>query len=74
MILAHEQDDTEIYFIFSSGSNGAGKNQFVFQFAWLQPHLYIKIHAPHTHISTILNPLNCCLYCDRSFVNVVTSP
>ena len=52
MILAHEQDDTERYFFFSQGSNGAGKNWFVSQFTCLQPHLYIKIHEPHTHIGT----------------------
>ena len=52
MILSHEQDDTEKYFFFSQGSNGPGKNEFVFQFTCLQPHLYIKVHAPHTHIST----------------------
>ena len=51
MILAHEQDDTERYFFFSQGSNGAGKNEFVFPFICLQPHLYIKIHVPRTHIS-----------------------
>ena len=42
MILVHEQDDTERYFFFSQGSNGAGKNEFVFQFTCSQPHLYIK--------------------------------
>ena len=52
MTLAHEQDDTERYFFFSQGSNGAGKNRFVFQFTCSQPHFYIKIHAPRTHIST----------------------
>ena len=52
MILAHEKDNTERYFFFSQSSNGAGKNQFVFQFTCLQPHFYIKIHAPGTHIST----------------------
>ena len=52
MILAHEQDDTERYFFFSQGSNGAGKNEFVSQFTCLQPHLHIKIHEPHTHIGT----------------------
>ena len=52
MILAHEKDNTERYFFFSQTSNGAGKNQFVFQFTCLQPHFYIKIHAPGTHIST----------------------
>ena len=52
MILVHEQDHTKRYFFFSQGSNGAGKNEFVFQFTCLQPHLYIKIHAPRTHIST----------------------
>ena len=50
MILALEQDDTERYLFSSEGSNGAGKNEFVFQFTCLQPHLYIKIHAPCTHI------------------------
>ena len=44
MILSHEQDNTEKYFLFSQGSNGPGKNEFVFQFTCLQPHLYIKIH------------------------------
>ena len=52
MILTHEQDDKERYFFFSQGSNGVGKNEFVFQFSCLQPHLYIKTHVPHTHIST----------------------
>ena len=54
MILAHEQDNTERYFFFSfksskrlKGSNGAGKNEFIFQFTCLQPHFYIR-----THIST----------------------
>ena len=45
--------------------------------------LYIKIHVPRTHISTkkwwtqISNPLsvlNCCLYCARLFITIVTSP
>ena len=52
LILAHEQDDTEGYFFFSEGSNGACKNEFVFQFTCLQPHFYIKIHVPRAHIST----------------------
>ena len=52
MILAHQQDDTERYYFFSQGLNGADKNEFVFQFTCLQPHLHIKIHEPHTHIST----------------------
>ena len=52
MILAHEQDETERHFFFSEGSNTAGKNEFVFQFTCLQPHLYIKIHMPSTHISS----------------------
>ena len=52
MILTHEQDDKERYFFFSQGSNGVGKNEFVFQFTCLQPHLYIKTHVPNTHIST----------------------
>ena len=52
MILSHEQDDTERYFFFSPGSNSKGKNEFVFQFTCLKPHLYIKIHVPHTHVST----------------------
>ena len=52
MILVHEQGDTERYFFFCQGSNSAGKNEFAFQFTCLEPHLYIKIHAPHTHIST----------------------
>ena len=52
MILAPEQDDTERYFFFTKGSNSAGKNEFAFQFTCLQPHLYIKIHAPRTHICT----------------------
>ena len=46
MVLAHEQDYTERYFFFSKSSNGAGKNEFVFQFAYLQLHFYIKIHVP----------------------------
>ena len=50
MILAHEQNVTERYFFFSSGSNGAGNNEFVSQFTCLP--VYVKIHAPHTHIST----------------------
>ena len=52
MFLTPKQDDTESYFFFAKGSNGASKNGFVFQFSCLQPHLYIKIHAPRTHIST----------------------
>ena len=52
MILAHEQNATERYFFFSQGSNSVCKNEFVFQFTCLQPHLYTKIHAPSTHIST----------------------
>ena len=52
MIHAHEQDDTERYFFYSEGSNGASKNEFVFQFTCLQSYLHIKIHAPRTHIST----------------------
>ena len=52
MIIIHGQDVTESYFFFSQGSNVVGKNESVFQFTCLQPHLYIKIHAPHTHIST----------------------
>ena len=50
MILAHEQDNIERYFFFSQSYNGAGKNEFVF--TCLQPHLYIKIHMPRTHISS----------------------
>ena len=43
MILSHEQDDKERYFFFScKDSNGAGKNELVFQFTSLQPHLCIK--------------------------------
>ena len=38
MILTHEQVDTEWYFFFSQGSNGAGKNEF----AYLQSHFYVK--------------------------------
>ena len=38
--------------ISEKGSNGAGKNEFVSQFTCLQPHLYAKIHVPHTHIGT----------------------
>ena len=41
MILAHEEVITE-YFFFSQGSNGVGKNEFVSQFTYLQPHFYIK--------------------------------
>ena len=40
MILAHKQVVTG-YFGFSWGSNAA-KNEFVSQFNYLQPHLYIK--------------------------------
>ena len=39
MILAKEQDDTERYFFFAEGSNGANKNELIFQFTSLQPHL-----------------------------------
>ena len=42
----------ERYFFFSWGSHGAGKNEFVSQFTCSQPHLYVKIHVTHTHIST----------------------
>ena len=52
MILAHEQDVTKKYFLFSCDSNGGGKNEFVSQLTYLQPHLYVKIHMPRTHIST----------------------
>ena len=41
MILAHEQVGTR-YFFFSYGSNGAGKNEFVSQFTYLQPHFYVE--------------------------------
>ena len=41
MILAQKQVGTE-YFFFCSGSNGAGKNEFVSQFTYLQPHFYVK--------------------------------
>ena len=41
MILAHKQVVTG-YFAFSCGSNVAGKNEFVFQFTYLQSHLYVK--------------------------------
>ena len=52
MILAHEQDNTERYFFLYQNSNGADKNEFIFQFTCLQPHLYVKIHMPCTYIST----------------------
>ena len=52
MILAHEQNITERYFLFSSGSNGEGKNEFVSQFSYLQPYLYVCIHTLRTHINT----------------------
>ena len=52
MILSHEQDDKKRHFFFSQGSNGVGKNKFIFQFTCLQHHLYIKIHALHTQTST----------------------
>ena len=52
MILAHEQDNTEKYFFLYQNSNGADKNEFIFQFTCLQPHLYVKIHMPRTYIST----------------------
>ena len=42
MYLAHEQDITEIYFFFSQGSNGAGKNEFVSQYSCLHLHFSIK--------------------------------
>ena len=42
MILAHEQVGTELYFFFSKGSNGAGKNEFVSQFTYLQLHFFVK--------------------------------
>ena len=38
MFLAHEQGITERYFLFSRGSNGASKNEFVCQYTCLQPH------------------------------------
>ena len=41
MILAHEQVVIE-YFFFSQGSNGLVKNEFVFQFSYLQPHFHVK--------------------------------
>ena len=52
MILAPEQDHAGRYFFYSSGSNGAGKNEFAFQFTCLQFYLCIKIHVRHTHITT----------------------
>ena len=52
MILAPEQDHAERYFFYSSGSNGAGKNEFAFQFSCLQFYLCIKMHLRHTHITT----------------------
>ena len=33
---------TEWYFFFSEGSNGAGKKEFVSQFACWQSHFYMK--------------------------------
>ena len=45
MFLAHEQDAqdvTEIYFFFSQGSNGAGKNEFVSQCTCSQPHFSVQ--------------------------------
>ena len=42
MILAHEQVVTGRYFFFSEGSNGAGRNEFVSHFTYLQPHFYVK--------------------------------
>ena len=41
MILASKKAVTE-YFFLSKGSNGADKNDFVFQFTYLQPHFYVK--------------------------------
>ena len=41
MFLAHEKV-TESYFLFSQGSNGAGKNDFVLQYTCLQPHFSVK--------------------------------
>ena len=45
-------------YFFSYGSNDADKNEFVFQFTCLQPHLYVKIHTPRTHISSF-EPFEC---------------
>ena len=42
MFLTHEQDAVERYFLFSQGSNGAGKNEFISQYACLRPHFSIK--------------------------------
>ena len=52
MTLPREQVNTERYLFFTQDSKKKKKNGFVFQFSCLQPHLYIKIHAPRTHIST----------------------
>ena len=51
MILAHEQDVTERYFFFSLGSNGAGKNEFVSQFAYSQKASFVckNTHATYLH-------------------------
>ena len=42
MILTHEEVVTEWYFFFSQDSNGAGKNDFVSKFTYLQPHFFVK--------------------------------
>ena len=41
IFLVHEQDVTERCFFFSNNSNGAGKNEFVYQFSSLQPHFSV---------------------------------
>ena len=42
MILAHERDVTERYFVFSEGWKGADKNEFISRFTVLQPHLHVQ--------------------------------
>ena len=41
--------EKDIFFLLSF--KWCSQNEFVSQFTYLQPHLYVKIHAPHTHIS-----------------------
>ena len=41
MFFAREQDLTKKYFLFSKDSNGAGKNEFVSQYTFLQSHFFV---------------------------------
>ena len=42
MFLSHAQDITGRYFFFSQGSNGAGKNEFISQYTYLEAHFSVK--------------------------------